>query len=139
MLTNIMYATVYMTDQDRALKFYTEKLGLDRGVDYPRPDGRFLTVGVPGSRSRSSCGRTPRPPDNRSTRVARRVAAGARLSAAAHGRAVLVNGRPGFVAWSEDDAPLSIIAFTVADGRIVDIAVVTDPVKLAAANLPDPA
>ncbi len=64
MLTNIMYATVYVTDQDRALKFYTEKLGLERGVDYPRPDGRFLTVGVPGSRSRSSCGRTPRPPDN---------------------------------------------------------------------------
>ncbi|MEU0468568.1 sigma-70 family RNA polymerase sigma factor [Amycolatopsis sp. NPDC006131] len=70
---------------------------------------------------------------------ATKVAAGARLSAAARGRAVLVNGRPGFVAWSEDGAPLSIIAFTVADGRIVDIAVVTDPVKLAAANLPDPA
>nr|WP_157358762.1 sigma-70 family RNA polymerase sigma factor [Amycolatopsis sp. ATCC 39116] len=70
---------------------------------------------------------------------ATKVAAGARLSAAARGHAVPVNGRPGFVAWSEDDAPLSIVAFTVADGRIVDIAVVTDPAKLAAANLPHPA
>jgi len=48
MLTSIMYATVYVTDQDRALKFYTEALGLDKGVDFPGPDGRFLTVGVPG-------------------------------------------------------------------------------------------
>ncbi len=69
---------------------------------------------------------------------ATKVAAGARLSAAARGRSMLVNGRPGFVAWSEDGAPLSVIAFTVVDGRIVDITVVTDPVKLGAVNLPDP-
>lgn len=49
MLTALMYATVYVTDQDRALEFYTGKLGLDKGVDYPGPDGRFLTVAVPGS------------------------------------------------------------------------------------------
>ncbi|MEV6912958.1 VOC family protein [Amycolatopsis sp. NPDC051071] len=49
MLTNIMYVTVYVTDQDRALKFYTEGLGLEKQVDYPGPDGRFLTVGVAGS------------------------------------------------------------------------------------------
>ena len=49
MLTNIMFVTVYVTDQDRALKFYTEGLGLEKQVDYPGPDGRFLTVGVPGS------------------------------------------------------------------------------------------
>jgi catechol 2,3-dioxygenase-like lactoylglutathione lyase family enzyme len=49
MLTNIMYVTVYVTDQDRALRFYTEGLGLEKHVDYPGPDGRFLTVGVAGS------------------------------------------------------------------------------------------
>lgn len=49
MLTNIMYVTVYVTDQDRALDFYTEGLGLRKQIDYPGPDGRFLTVGVPGS------------------------------------------------------------------------------------------
>lgn len=49
MLTNMMYATLYVTDQDEALTFYTESLGLKKGVDFPGPDGRFLTVGVPGS------------------------------------------------------------------------------------------
>ncbi|WP_158852913.1 sigma-70 family RNA polymerase sigma factor [Saccharothrix deserti] len=72
---------------------------------------------------------------------ATKVATGAQLSAAAaeRGRAVLVNGRPGVVSWREDGAPLSVIAFTVVDGRIADIAVVTDPAKLASTDLPNPA
>ncbi|MER7468286.1 VOC family protein [Streptomyces sp. NPDC097981] len=49
MLTNIMYVTLYITDQDRALRFYTQQLGLEKRVDHSGPDGRFLTVGVPGS------------------------------------------------------------------------------------------
>ncbi|MCX2180801.1 VOC family protein [Streptomyces sp. SKN60] len=49
MLTNIMYVTLYVTDQDRALRFYTEQLGLEKRIDYPNPAGRFLTVGVPGT------------------------------------------------------------------------------------------
>ncbi|MEX0171465.1 VOC family protein [Streptomyces sp. LMG1-1-1.1] len=49
MLTNIMYVTVYVSDQDRALEFYTGGLGLEKRIDVPGPDGRFLTVGVPGS------------------------------------------------------------------------------------------
>ncbi|MFF1905928.1 VOC family protein [Kitasatospora sp. NPDC058218] len=49
MLTNIMYTTLYVTDQDRALRFYTEQLGLEKRIDFPNPGGRFLTVGVPGS------------------------------------------------------------------------------------------
>ncbi|GAB4589362.1 VOC family protein [Nocardia sp. IFM 10818] len=48
MLTDVMYVTIYVTDQDRALKFYTEGLGLEKRIDYPGPDGRFLTVGVVG-------------------------------------------------------------------------------------------
>jgi catechol 2,3-dioxygenase-like lactoylglutathione lyase family enzyme len=48
-LTNIMFVTIYVTDQDRALKFYTEGLGLQKRIDYPGPDGRFLTVGVADS------------------------------------------------------------------------------------------
>jgi catechol 2,3-dioxygenase-like lactoylglutathione lyase family enzyme len=49
MPTNIMYATLYVTDQDRALAFYTDGLGLEKRADYPGPEGRFLTVGVPNS------------------------------------------------------------------------------------------
>lgn len=49
MLTNIMYVTLHVTDQDRALTFYTDQLGLEKRIDHPGPEGRFLTVGVPGS------------------------------------------------------------------------------------------
>ncbi|MFE2109069.1 VOC family protein [Kitasatospora sp. NPDC059463] len=48
MLTRVMYVTVFVTDQDRALRFYTEQLGLEKRIDHPGPDGRFLTVGAPG-------------------------------------------------------------------------------------------
>ncbi|MEV4300406.1 sigma-70 family RNA polymerase sigma factor [Microbispora rosea] len=63
-----------------------------------------------------------------------RVAAGA----AVRGRAVLVNGLPGYVSWREDGAPLSVMAFTVVDGRITGITVVADPARLAAMDLPEP-
>ncbi|GAA3375182.1 sigma-70 family RNA polymerase sigma factor [Streptomyces racemochromogenes] len=71
---------------------------------------------------------------------ATKVAAGARLAAgaAALGRAALVNGLPGVVSWREDGSPLSVLAFTVVDGRITDITAVTDPAKLALTDLPDP-
>ncbi|MFD5328188.1 VOC family protein [Streptomyces sp. NPDC127092] len=49
MPTGLMYVTIYVTDQDRALEFYTEGLGLEKRLDFPGPDGRFLTVGIPGS------------------------------------------------------------------------------------------
>ncbi|MFF0559530.1 VOC family protein [Streptomyces sp. NPDC020472] len=49
MLSNIMYVTLYVTDQERALRFYTEQLGLEKRVDHTGAEGRFLTVGVPGS------------------------------------------------------------------------------------------
>ena len=44
MLKNLMFATLYVSDQDRALEFYTDSLGLERGVDNLTPEGRFLTV-----------------------------------------------------------------------------------------------
>ena len=44
MLKNLMFATIYVSDQDRALAFYTDRLGLEKGVDNPTPEGRFLTV-----------------------------------------------------------------------------------------------
>lgn len=71
---------------------------------------------------------------------ATKVAAGARLSAgaAAHGRAALVNGLPGLVSWREDGTPLSVVAFTVADGRITGMTVVTDLARLALMDLPHP-
>ena len=49
MLESIFYTTMLVSDQDRALDFYTNVLGLEQRVDNPTPDGlRFLTVGVNG-------------------------------------------------------------------------------------------
>lgn len=69
---------------------------------------------------------------------ATKVAAGAQLAAAAStlGRAAIVDGRPGIISWREDGAPLSVLAFTVADGRITAITAVVDPAKLALMDLP---
>jgi catechol 2,3-dioxygenase-like lactoylglutathione lyase family enzyme len=49
MLDRIVYTTVLVSDQDRALDFYTNVLGLEQRIDNPTPDGpRFLTVAVRG-------------------------------------------------------------------------------------------
>ncbi|WP_225725271.1 MULTISPECIES: sigma-70 family RNA polymerase sigma factor [unclassified Nocardia] len=68
------------------------------------------------------------------------VAAGARTFSGevARYRPVLVNGLPGHMSWRPDGTPRSVIAFTVAEGRITAIHIVIDPAKLAAIHLPDP-
>ena len=51
MLTNLNTVQVWVHDQDEALAFYTEKLGLELRDDVTVPelgDFRWLTVGVPG-------------------------------------------------------------------------------------------
>ena len=51
MLTRLTHAPVWVTDQDEALAFYTDKLGLEirQDVSLPELGGfRWLTVGAPG-------------------------------------------------------------------------------------------
>jgi predicted enzyme related to lactoylglutathione lyase len=51
MLNRLMNAQVWVHDQDEALAFYTEKLGLELRDDVTVPElgnFRWLTVGVPG-------------------------------------------------------------------------------------------
>ena len=49
MLKTVFYTSVLVSDQDQALDFYTNVLGLEKRAENPTPDGpRFLTVGVPG-------------------------------------------------------------------------------------------
>ncbi|MGW1993842.1 sigma-70 family RNA polymerase sigma factor [Embleya sp. NPDC001921] len=71
---------------------------------------------------------------------ATRVAAGARMVSGevAHHRPVLVDGVPGQMSWRPDGTPLSLIAFTVAEGRITGIHIVVDPAELASIHLPAP-
>ena len=51
MLKQLSHTSVWVTDQDEALAFYTEKLGLELREDVTVPEMgnfRWLSVGVPG-------------------------------------------------------------------------------------------
>jgi predicted enzyme related to lactoylglutathione lyase len=49
MLEKVVYATVFVKDQDRALDFYTNALGFEKRADVARPgEPRFLSVGLKG-------------------------------------------------------------------------------------------
>ncbi|MGG5752294.1 VOC family protein [Zafaria sp. Z1313] len=44
----IQWASVLVDDQEKALRFYTEKLGFELKHDVPLGDARWLTVTAPG-------------------------------------------------------------------------------------------
>jgi predicted enzyme related to lactoylglutathione lyase len=49
MLKKVVYVALLVSDQDKALDFYTNVIGLEKRLDSPTPAGpRFLTVGVKG-------------------------------------------------------------------------------------------
>ncbi|MCG7526067.1 sigma-70 family RNA polymerase sigma factor [Streptomyces sp. OfavH-34-F] len=54
---------------------------------------------------------------------------------AAEARIVLVNGTPGVVAYA-DGRPLSVMSFTVRDGRVAGLDILTDPARLSGLGLP---
>jgi catechol 2,3-dioxygenase-like lactoylglutathione lyase family enzyme len=65
MLTQLMYAQVWVLDQDEALAFYTEKLGMELREDVTVPEMgnfRWLTVGVPGQDAAITLMAIPGPP-----------------------------------------------------------------------------
>ncbi|HEX2923875.1 MAG TPA: VOC family protein [Chloroflexota bacterium] len=53
MLTRVGTITVQVTDQDRALEFYTQKLGFDVRSNQPMgPSQRWIEVAPPGAQTR---------------------------------------------------------------------------------------
>jgi predicted enzyme related to lactoylglutathione lyase len=48
MFKRIMYTTLFVTDQEKALDFYTQMFGFEKRADNPGPEGRFLTIGLKG-------------------------------------------------------------------------------------------
>jgi catechol 2,3-dioxygenase-like lactoylglutathione lyase family enzyme len=48
MYNNISRSQLFVLDQDEALDFYVNKLGLEVGSDFQQGDYRWLTVRVPG-------------------------------------------------------------------------------------------
>jgi catechol 2,3-dioxygenase-like lactoylglutathione lyase family enzyme len=65
MLKQLTHAQVWVTDQDEALEFYTEKLGLELREDVTLPEMgnfRWLSVGVPGQDVSITLMAVPGPP-----------------------------------------------------------------------------
>ena len=53
MIRGIKFASIPVTDQDRALAFYTEKLGFRLVTDQPfSPEQRWVELGIPGADTR---------------------------------------------------------------------------------------
>src|SRR5947208_1521875 len=53
MIRGIKFASIPVTDQDRALAFYTEKLGFRLVTDQPfSPEQRWIELGIPGAETR---------------------------------------------------------------------------------------
>ncbi|MGE0644440.1 MAG: glyoxalase superfamily protein [Nitrospira sp.] len=49
MLRKVIYVALLVSDQDKALDYYTKVIGFEKRGDFPTPEGpRFLTVGVKG-------------------------------------------------------------------------------------------
>ena len=47
MLNKVVYVSVFVKDQDKALDFYTSTLGFKKRIDNPTPDGpRSLTIAL---------------------------------------------------------------------------------------------
>src|SRR5215472_11002722 len=42
----IMYTTLFVSDQEKALDFYTNSFGFQKRIDYKGPEGRFLTIAL---------------------------------------------------------------------------------------------
>jgi predicted enzyme related to lactoylglutathione lyase len=50
MIKAVKFVSVYVTDQDRALAFYTQKLGFTIATDQPMgPDARWIELRIPGA------------------------------------------------------------------------------------------
>jgi predicted enzyme related to lactoylglutathione lyase len=65
MLKQLTYAQIWVHDQDEALAFYTEKLGLELREDVTVPEMgnfRWLSVGVPGQDVAITLMAVPGPP-----------------------------------------------------------------------------
>ena len=62
MITRLNVTSVKVLDQDEALDFYVNKLGLEKGSDVKQGDYRWLTVRVPGRKDVEISLEQPGPP-----------------------------------------------------------------------------
>jgi catechol 2,3-dioxygenase-like lactoylglutathione lyase family enzyme len=63
MIKGLSHTTIWVLDQEEALRFYTEKLGMEVRTDQKMDGGfRWLTVGVPGQSDHQLILLEPGPP-----------------------------------------------------------------------------
>ena len=63
MFKHVKFAEIQVTDQDRAIKFFTEKVGLNVAQDAPFQNGwRWVELEIPGAETRVLL--SPRPDEN---------------------------------------------------------------------------
>ena len=62
MANKLTHSQVYVLDQDEALDFYVNKLGLEVSADFKQGDYRWLTVRVPGEDGTEISLEQPGPP-----------------------------------------------------------------------------
>ncbi len=51
MIKGVKFGSIPVRDQDRALKFYTEKLGFTVQTDQPFVEQRWIELGIPGAQT----------------------------------------------------------------------------------------
>ena len=62
MIDSLRISQIYVLDQDKALDFYVNTLGLEKNTDQDLGFMRFLTVSVPGDKDRQVLLEKPAPP-----------------------------------------------------------------------------
>ena len=62
MISRLNVASIYVLDQEEALDFYVDKLGLEKGNDVQQGDYRWLTVRAPGDQPTEISLERPGPP-----------------------------------------------------------------------------
>ena len=62
MITKLSVTSVKVLDQEEALDFYVNKLGLEKGNDVRQGDYRWLTIRVPGEKGTEVSLEQPGPP-----------------------------------------------------------------------------
>ena len=90
MITKLNVTSIKVLDQDEALDFYVNKLGLELGQDFPQGPIRWLTVRVPGDPDTEIYLEKPGPP-------AQDEATAAQL------RELIAKGAIGFIAFQTED------------------------------------
>jgi catechol 2,3-dioxygenase-like lactoylglutathione lyase family enzyme len=85
LITDLTHTTIWVLDQDEALKFYTEKLGFEVNTDATMDDFRWVTVNPPGRPEHELILAVPSPPmmDEESAAQVKALVAKGALGAAA--------------------------------------------------------